>query len=88
MRRTFALAIATALIASSASGAMAATSRANQSGHGHPAYRTGTIPAVPYGARNAFGAMAGPMIGEGCALRPFARDCDKRGPWERRRATE
>ena len=81
MRNAFALALAAALIASTTAGAMAATGHASQAGHRYSTYRPGTVPAVSYGARNAYGAVAGPTIGGDCSLRPFARDCDKRGPW-------
>lgn len=84
MHNALGLIIAAVMIASSAAGASAATrqpNHANHAGHGQAAHRPGTIVAVPYGARNAFGAVVAPNIGEGCSLRPFARDCDKRGPW-------
>lgn len=80
MHNAFGLALAAILIASSTAGAMAATRHANQAGHRYSTYRPGTVPVVPYGARGAFGAVA-PTIGGDCSQRPFARDCDKRGPW-------
>ena len=81
MRRPFALAIAALLIASGTTGAIAAQRYPNHAGHGYSTYRSGTAPIVPYGARNAYGAVAAPTIGGDCSQRPFARDCDKRGPW-------
>lgn len=81
MRNAFGLAIAATLIVSGATGAVAATHHVNHSGHRYSTYRPGPFPIVPYGARNAFGSVAAPTIGGGCSARPFARDCDKRGPW-------
>jgi hypothetical protein len=86
MRNAFGLApaavvLAALLIASSTAGAMAATRHANPAGHRYSTYRPGTVPIVPYGARNAYGAVAGPAIGGDCSQRPFARNCDKRGHW-------
>lgn len=81
MRNAFGLALAAVVIASSVTAAMAATRHTNPAGHRYSADRPGTILAVPYGARNAYGAVAAPTIGGDCSQRPFARDCDKRGPW-------
>lgn len=84
MHNIVGLAIAALLIGSSASTALAAprhTSHSNYRSHGYSAQRPGTVPVVPYSVRNAFGAVAAPTIGQDCSLRPFARDCDKRGPW-------
>lgn len=81
MRKTVGFVLAAIVIASTASGAVAAPRQTHHTYHRMSADRPGTVLAVPYGARNAFGAVPAPTIGEGCDLRPFARDCDKRGPW-------
>ncbi|ARP98567.1 hypothetical protein [Pseudorhodoplanes sinuspersici] len=81
MPRTLAVAIAALLITSGTTGAMAATRHANHASHGYSTYRPATVPIVPYRARSAYGAVAAPTIGGDCSQRPFARDCDKRGPW-------
>ena len=81
MRNAFGLVIAAILIAAGTTGAMAATRHADHTGHRYSTNRPATAPIFPYGARNAFGAVPAPTIGGDCSLRPFARDCDKRGPW-------
>lgn len=79
MRTAIGFAIATALVVSSATGALAATR--NHSGHRYEAPRQGAVRVLPYDARGAFGAVTAPSYGQDCSQRPFARDCDKRGPW-------
>ena len=81
MRYALGLTIVAVMIASSTLGASAATRHDRHVRHHSSMHHPRTLPLVPYDARGAFGSVAVPAPGMGCDLRPFARDCDKRGPW-------
>jgi|GEM_PF-2565897 len=81
MRHAFGFALAALLIASGTTGAMAATRHGHHATQKYTTDRPGAVPIIPNGARGAFGSVVAPTVGQDCSLRPFARDCDKRGPW-------